>query len=125
MAFGCSRWTYLLRLACDSQVVVTTQGFGMLRRGSLASYLGPVTANSQAAAKTLIARLLDKSNEQVFWDVLEPNRAALELATNFQFQPVRPLLRMRLRMASLPESLQESLQADFTKQFAIADPATG
>lgn len=44
LAFGCSRWTYIQRVACDSHVVVTDQGFGMLRRGSFASYLGPVTA---------------------------------------------------------------------------------
>ncbi len=121
VAFGCSRMAYLERLVEDSRIVVSGQGFGMLRGGSVANYLGPVVAASPEEAKCLIARLVAHVSEQIYWDVPEPNRAAVGLAADFQFRPQRQLVRMRLGAASVPSSVT----ADLDKQFALADPGTG
>jgi predicted N-acetyltransferase YhbS len=116
-AFGCERWNYLTLLAADSDCMVTEQGFAMVRSGSLAQYLGPVVAPSQASAGILISELLKSTHADVFWDVPEINSAAHELAIQNNFHPTRPLLRMQLG--------GPAVYPDLSKQFAMADPGTG
>lgn len=117
IAFGADRADWLQRLAKDSVVVSADDGYGMLRPGRLASYLGPVTADNDAAAKAIVRQLVQRARGPIFWDVPSPNRAAQRLAQSLGFQPVRSLLRMAIGEAEPPPRL--------TSQFAFADPATG
>ncbi|MEQ9409939.1 MAG: GNAT family N-acetyltransferase [Fuerstiella sp.] len=116
-AFGVDRRRWLQRLVPDSVVSVVDGGFGLLRCGRLASYLGPITADSEAAARTIIDRLLSGVDGPVFWDIPKLNQAAERMADELGFQPVRDLTRMTL--GGPPPD------ADLTKQFALADPGTG
>ncbi len=116
-AFGANRHQFLAELAAISTVAQTGQSFGMLRSGRLASYLGPVVANSVADAEAVIRILLAGTHCPVFWDVPGPNAAAMKLAERLGFRPGRDLTRM-WRGSSLPATRID-------KQFAIASPATG
>ena len=76
-AFGVSRWRVLWPLSQASHRALVHQsprgeitGFGMIRAGSRAAYLGPVVASSSAATTALIRALLAVAlAEKVFWDV--------------------------------------------------------
>ena len=116
-AFGADRYDYLMRLANDSHVVTHEHGFGMLRSGFLADYLGPVTVSDSAAARSVINDLLCGTGRPVFWDVPGPNPSAIQLAHDFGFAPVRELKRMSLGA--------NDIAADTDQQFAMAGPATG
>ena len=116
-AFGVNRFRYLQRLASDSQVVRTDAGFGMLRPGRFASYLGPVIASSAQAAQEILSQLIGGVSEQLIWDVPHGNQAATALAAKYDFQPVRTLTRMWRGTALVPQRLDI--------QFAISDPSTG
>ena len=74
-AFGGDRGDYLTRLGQVSRVATRDDGFGMLRPGFLASYLGPVTANSLATARSIIDELLNDLHGVVFWDIPRPQPA--------------------------------------------------
>lgn len=116
-AFAADRSELLKRLAEDSHVVQCEHGYGMAREGYLANYVGPVVADNEQAAKTIIDELLSTLVGQTFWDVPPNNPAATALATSLGFQPVRDLTRMRIQDTNVPPAI------DF--QFAIADPGTG
>lgn len=116
-AFGVDRRAWLKRLALDSRVVFHGHGFGMLRSGRIADYLGPVIAPDARCADAIIRELLSGTSEQVIWDVPHGNSAATTLAEKYHFEPVRILTRMWLG-----EELQP---ASADSQFAICDPATG
>ena len=116
IAFGARRSRLLRGLAQQSHCALVwpaegpLRGFGILRAGANADYLGPVVCNGAEGASALVEALLSPS---VFWDVLDQTAV---LASRFGFRPVRPLTRMRLGplLASRPEW-----------QLAIADPAVG
>lgn len=115
-AFGADRGEWIRKMSSDSTVVVSEEGFGMLRAGFLADYLGPVVASSGTGARDLIGRCLEHSfADQIFWDVLHPRAASL--AHSMDFVPVRDLTRMRLGTPLHCEGLE--------RQFAICDPAVG
>lgn len=116
-AFGTDRSQYLDLLCNDSRVSVTEHGFGMLRQGSLASYIGPLSARTASAAASIVARLCASSADSIFWDIPTPNPAATDLARTIGFAPVRDLTRMKLGGATS--------HPDLKLQFAIADPGTG
>ena len=69
-AFGVDRSEWLRRVAADSIVVHGSDGFGMLRPGTKADYLGPVSAMSDAAAERIIGQLLSQSGSSVFWHIV-------------------------------------------------------
>jgi GNAT superfamily N-acetyltransferase len=116
-AFGADRSVLLRLMAAGSVVEATDNGFGMLRSGRLADYLGPVTARTMEEAESLLARLLARTSRTVFWDIPGPNVAATRLAQTMGFVPVRDLTRMWLGDRMVPRTIEY--------QFALASPATG
>lgn len=117
IAFGTDRSTLLNRLEEVSLTVVNENGFGMIRSGRRAAYLGPVTAATPACAEQIIRQLLAAQVGRVFWDIPGPNVAARMIAEQLGFRPVRELTRMTLRqMKTMPNLML---------QFAITSPETG
>ncbi|MEZ6137355.1 MAG: GNAT family N-acetyltransferase [Pirellulaceae bacterium] len=116
-AFGADRASWLQRLAADSQLCLRQQGFGMLRHGFLANYLGPVIAKTEDVARDVIHELLTQSRGQTFWDIPHDNTVAIQLAQSLNFKPGRDLTRMWLG--------SRLLTAHMKFQFALADPSTG
>ena len=116
-AFGADRRDYVNLLASESHVLMKPGGYGMLRSGHLASYLGPVAAASPAIAQTILTELLSRDEGTIFWDIPSPNIQATELARGLGFVPIRDLNRMCLGTPARQPALK--------LQFAIADPGTG
>ncbi len=70
-------------------------GFGVLRPCRHGSKIGPLVAASGSDAESLLAGLLERgAPEEVFWDIPEPNRAAVALATRCGLKPVFETARM-------------------------------
>jgi hypothetical protein len=93
-------------------------GWGLLRGGAHADYLGPVTCPRPEGAISLATELLrGTAPRPVLWDVPDGNEAAKAAAQRFGFAPIRSLTRMRLGPAAAG--------SDPCAQFAIADPAVG
>jgi hypothetical protein len=98
--FGADRSRLLCSLARE-EAASCRGGFAMGRSGSNAAYFGPCTTRDPEAARALLAWLCGAhSNEPVFWDVLPDNAAAVGLAREFGFAPVRRLLRMARKGAA-------------------------
>ena len=116
-AFGADRMPWLNGLRSDSLVALRSDGFGMLRPGANADYLGPVVAQSHASATQIVKEILSRTSGPVLWDVPAPNRVAEELARSLGFTPVRQVIRMQLGPVSVVPRLDW--------QFAIADLSTG
>jgi GNAT superfamily N-acetyltransferase len=114
--FGANRSEWLKLLANGSQVIARGNAFGMLRAGSRAAYLGPVMAEEPADAGEIIQELIGSMAGCVYWDVPGPNSHAVKLARELGFRPIRKLLRMWTGQQNA---------GDITKQYALADPATG
>lgn len=115
--FGADRMDWIKRTASASKVVQQGNSFGMLRTGSRAAYLGPIVAERREVAHDIIQVLIRPCESRIIWDVPGPNVDAVKLAQEFQFQPVRHLLRMwtgpQLNIG------------DVSRQYAFVDPATG
>lgn len=103
--FGVERRTLLDALAPAGPAMVNRNragaidGFGMLRRGARAAYLGPSTVSNATAGAELVEKLLgvpEAAGPLTFWDVPDCNRAAVACARTHGFQPQRPLTRMFL-----------------------------
>ena len=123
-AFGVSRACLLRSLGHDSRVALVwpaegrVVGWGMVRPGANADYLGPIVSSSNEGSLSLAAALLAKAGSQsVIWDVPDMNESAKMTAQRFGFVPLRPLTRMRLG--------PELVASDRQNPFAIADPAVG
>lgn len=119
-AFGMDRESYLKVLAEDSAVFVSPNhsGYGMIRQGKNASYLGPVISTDSRSGKQIIGSLLAReAGRKTYWDIHEANRNAVELAEEFGFVRQRELIRMRLGTEGFPGVLD--------RQWAITGPATG
>lgn len=102
--------------ALDTNGQVT--GFGMVRPGTHAYMLGPLAAVDRQTAAGLLAALCgDTSDTPIFWDIPQPNTAAIRLAETAGFVRQRPLTRMLLG--------RHCPTGDPTRLFAIADLATG
>ncbi len=80
LAFGADRRRLLERTGCS-------------RPGRAAPYIGPVTARTPEEAREMILHC--GMSGPCFWDVPAANPAAVELAGNLGFSPVRRLMRMR------------------------------
>lgn len=117
IAFGADRCDFLDLLGRVSCVHVDCGGFGMLRPGSRASYLGPITAKTPAAAELIIDELCEKTDRTILWDIPTPNGDATQIANTLGFAPVRDLTRMWIG--------KECLRPDMRMQYALADPGTG
>jgi hypothetical protein len=123
-AFGVARPALLHSLAADARLVCcwlaegTISGFGMLRPGVLADYVGPVACNEPKGSAVLIRALVCAAgNRPLFWDVPNENEPAQALAKSLGFAPVRLLTRMRLG--------PKTGGCEPRAQLAIADPAVG
>ncbi len=124
-AFGVSRQTLLDRLAKDCLGALLglsksgqVAGHGLLREGAKAAYLGPVVAASARTGRALVKALLARAGSRaIYWDVPDPNRAAVALAQSLGFTPQRTLTRMFLGPNEHP--------GDPQRQFAIAEPSLG
>jgi predicted N-acetyltransferase YhbS len=122
--FGVSRDRLLRRLAQDSLAALVwpaagyVVGWGMLRPGANADYLGPLVCSTTEGSLSLVAALLGRAgNHSVIWDVPDQNEVAKTTAQRFGFVPLRPLTRMCLG----PNPVAGNPQA----QIAIVDPAVG
>ncbi len=124
VAFGTARLDLLCSLAESSisAMVIPAgkglRGYGLLRPGRNADYLGPLACGSSEDCLALSTALLRSAHDRpVFWDIPDLNAVARETAERLGFSPVRPLTRMRLGpLACTSEPL---------RQFGIADPAVG
>lgn len=116
VTFGADRAALLHRLAVDSKLInAHDSSFGMLRSGRIADYLGPISSTAQSAA-SVVKRLVESSERELFWDIPSQNTEAVYLATCFQFAPVRTLFRMTLGPSPNPH---------WATLYALADPAVG
>jgi GNAT superfamily N-acetyltransferase len=115
-AFGADRWRLLESLAALGSASVPGQGFALARPGSRAAYFGPCVSRSTEAARRLLEWFLAAHpGETVCWDLLPDNAAAVELAREYGFEPVRKLVRMARRLAP-----GEGIRAEGAKVFASA-----
>jgi predicted N-acetyltransferase YhbS len=121
--FGAPRGSLLRSMAAGSRRALVYErggsilGFGLLRDGSRASYLGPIVARPGTGDLLVRCLLSGHGDRPVFWDVPDPNQPASLLARQLGFTFLRPLTRMYLGTNLVP--------ADPIGQWAIADPATG
>jgi GNAT superfamily N-acetyltransferase len=124
-AFGVSRQTLLEKLASQSRRAFVLEtalgpaaGYGFIRPGAQAAYLGPIVAISAQAGLQLVEALLAGSaGEKVFWDIPDANTAAVVWACEHGFARQRMLTRMHLgRNSALSKAVQ---------QFALAGPEVG
>jgi GNAT superfamily N-acetyltransferase len=121
--FGADRGHVLKSLAADSRRALAFEdggallGFGMLRNGARADYLGPVTALSGDGELLVRHLLAGRLERKLFWDIPDRNEAASTLARALGFTPARPLTRMVLETNGVPSNP--------LGQWAIADPAAG
>jgi len=103
-------------LACESDGQVV--GWGLLRPGMKADYLGPLEcANTDVLVPLATALLRSGEKRAVFWDVPDDNEVAIAAAKQLGFHPVRPLMRMHLGSGAV--------MSDPRALFGIADPALG
>ena len=121
---GVSRGTLIRSLALHSRRALVwpsqgkVRGWGLLRAGARADYLGPLVCCENEGALALVHDLLASAGSRlVFCDVPDQNKRAASAFQQLSFIPVRPLTRMRLG----PPVGEINVQA----QFAIADPSAG
>lgn len=96
-AFGADRSMVVRALARFEAAAIPSSGLALGRPGSRAAYFGPCVARSPEAARDLVAWFVGRhAAESVYWDLLRTNDAAVELAREFGFAPVRELARMAL-----------------------------
>ena len=94
------------------------EGWGLLREGARAPYLGPVNATSDTAGVRMLEALLDTAaGHTVFCDIPDPRKAAVAWARRRGFIPQRSLTRMFLGPPILPTSA--------AGLFAITGPELG
>ena len=129
--FAADRNCLLRRLATESlaAIEIPGHGYGMLRAGSRAVYLGPLVAADDATGRKLVAQLLmslrqragadlkSPQVDRVYWDIPRSNAAAERLAQQLGMVQQRPLVRMWTGDANIAD--------DPSSQWAIAGPETG
>jgi GNAT superfamily N-acetyltransferase len=97
MSFGADRSALLGQLAGLGAASLPGEGYAMGRAGFTAAYFGPCLAKSTTSARRLLQWFLaGPGEEQVFWDLFPSNQEAVRLAEEFEFVPVRRLMRMAL-----------------------------
>jgi GNAT superfamily N-acetyltransferase len=124
-AFGISRAGLLRSLIKDSHCALAFEsepddiaGYGLLRTGARALYLGLVAARSSDVAISLIEALLARSGSQkVFWDIPDGNSAMVAWAAKHGFTVQRQLTRMYFG--------ENRALGDPRKQFALGGPELG
>jgi GNAT superfamily N-acetyltransferase len=117
IAFGADRSVLLKQLEKISFAIQLEDGYGMIRSGRRAAYLGPVTAATSESAEHIIRALVASNSGRLFWDIPGGDVFTQRLAQQLGFSPVRDLTRMK--RGEMPEEPKISMQ------FAIASPETG
>lgn len=96
-AFGADRAMLLQNLAARNLPCATKAAHCFSRVGTHARYLGPCVAQTGKDVRSVIERTLQHSSESGwFWDLLDSNKNAIQLAQEFGFTPQRRLERMAL-----------------------------
>ena len=103
-AFGAPREVMLKRIDDDiSRCLVNESpqgkinGFGFVRKGARATYLGPVVAENLSAASAIVRSLLHPLKEQVvYWDIPDHQSEMIAIAKGLGFHSQRSLVRMYL-----------------------------
>ena len=119
-ATGAPRENLIRRLIADSSRTLVYQsgaaitGYGIIRPGSLASYLGPIVANDPAHAQSIASALV---SGKTFCDLPDHLPAASQWAKANNFLPQRTLTRMYLG-----ENVKPPAPPSY---FAIAAPDLG
>ncbi|HEX3989279.1 MAG TPA: GNAT family N-acetyltransferase [Verrucomicrobiae bacterium] len=124
-AFGTSRSGLISALARQSRCALTCEragegaiGYGFLREGSRASYLGPVIATLPRDGISIVEAILARAGgTRVFWDIPDLNAAAVDWAASHDFTVQRSLTRMWLG--------ENCCAGNPRQQFAIAGPEMG
>jgi len=124
-AFGVSREKLAEALASQSRLALVMEtapgrvvGYGFIRPGSRATYLGPIVAASDEVGLQLVRALLaNTSGERVFWDIPDANTAAVDWARQQGCIQQRMLTRMYLGENTTPGNPRQ--------QFALAGPEVG
>jgi GNAT superfamily N-acetyltransferase len=125
IAFGTSRRESLETLAahCLASLVALDRenkltGFGMIRAGARANYLGPIVAQDSSTALALANALLRAAPApSVFWDLPDQNADAIAFAKSAGFTHQRALIRMFVGENHCP--------GQPAKIFGLIDPALG
>lgn len=92
LAFGVDRLRFIETLGTPLSV---DKAYVLDRPGARAHYLGPCVARNTRTAHRLIGAALGANLKSTwFWDLLPSNPAAVALAYDFAFKPVRRLTRM-------------------------------
>ena len=126
LAYGVDRARLLDALIADSniapQVVMSTnrmlQGYAMARRGLIASYVGPIIAEDERVALTLLDRILAQlKGEQIYLDFHTGYAVASEELLKRGFIKQRELVRMHYG--------NEKVATTSPQVFAIAGPEVG
>lgn len=94
-SFGVSRQMLLESLRSSGQCAASASGYVLSRPGRVARYLGPCMADSETAARRLIAGHLQGSSCNWYWDLLPANSGAVRCAEELGFTRRRTLQRMR------------------------------
>ena len=108
-AFGAGRQRMLSMLAAQSRARVLadgagrTVGYGMLRPGRRAHYLGPMVAEDESCGMALADDLLGGiPGHPLYWDIPDANRAAIGVARRHGMHRQRRLTRMYLGENTMP-----------------------
>jgi predicted N-acetyltransferase YhbS len=123
-AFGVPRGRLLRVFAQASRVALVwpahgpVVGWGLLRPGARADYLGPLACSDREGSLALALTLLQKAeNCLVFWDIPDANAPAQQMAQRVGFAQVRPFTRMYLGTPPVPTTRE--------RVSGIVDPAVG
>ena len=90
-AYVADRSELLHTLTQRSKVQASADGFCLSRPGRRANYIGPCISQSADFARCSIEAF---AGEESYWDLLPQNQAALNIAIELGFKPLRKLIRM-------------------------------
>lgn len=117
-AFGADRMDWVSRLEAGAKNVrLAADGYGMIRQGARANYVGPIVGADPDAACELVRELIRHAEGRTYWDIPADNERAVSLARELGFEKTRDLLRMWLG--------KRNVAGDPRRQFGIGDPSTG
>ena len=123
-AFGVARNRMLSMLATQSATRIRRDGagrivgYGMLRPGQRAHYLGPMVAQDESSGIALVDDLLGSiAALPLYWDIPDANQAAIRVARRYGMDRQRTLTRMYLGENTRPGKP--------AAQWAIAAPEIG
>jgi GNAT superfamily N-acetyltransferase len=117
-AFGADR-KFLLDdfLARPGSLAFRSQhGFALLRRGAVASHVGPIVADS-TEAPSLATTAIRAASGRVVVDILDPGTSLIPTLNSLGFRPQRRFTRMALGLSQLP--------GDPSRLLAAAGPEFG